>query len=137
MRTDRILLRFLFVYLFTASYAMFNAISCSQALVSHALVISPSAPILQIQKVSRLRGGMPLRVKTLSGKTMTVEVEPDESIEMLKERIRAQEGTPPEQQRIIFGGKQLDNTKSISDYNIDKDSTLHLVLRLKGGLVNK
>lgn len=76
---------------------------------------------------------MQLNVKTLTGKTITVEVEPDESIESLKNKIMEKEGIPPDQQRIIFGGKQLDALKSVSDYDLDDDSTLHLVLRLRGG----
>lgn len=85
-------------------------------------------------KLVGLRGGMQVFVKTLSGKTISVECEPDESIESLKEKIMAKEGVPPDQQRIIFGGKQLDAQKNLSDYDIDDDSTLHLVLRLRGGL---
>lgn len=86
-----------------------------------------------MNKLLSLRGGMQVFVKTLSGKTISVECEPDESIESLKEKIMAKEGVPADQQRIIFGGKQLDTQKTLSDYDIDDDSTLHLVLRLRGG----
>lgn len=77
--------------------------------------------------------GNSLCIKTLTGKTCSIEFSQTDTVESVKEKIRQKEGIPVDQQRLVFNGKQLEDGHTLNEYNVKPGETVHLVLKLKGG----
>ena len=100
--------------------------------ISKILSFSPPMPLIEGQNKDENSDKMNLYVKTLTGKTIAIQQRPNDTILDVKKTVQEKEGIPPDQQRFVCNGKQLEDNRTLSDYNIQKDASLHLILRLRG-----
>ncbi|KAH0250509.1 hypothetical protein KCV00_g200, partial [Aureobasidium melanogenum] len=118
-----------------ARFGLVQAATRSEGDQTSQLSTTPSSRNL---KESQQNADQPLialscRVRTLTGKEIELDIEPDYKVSRIKERVEEKEGIPPAQQRLIFGGKQMNDDKTASEYQLEGGATLHLVLALRGG----
>jgi len=91
------------------------------------------AACVAVASASPAQAAETIFIKTLTGKQFPIRVEMQDTVLSVKVKVQDHEGIPPEQQRLIFSGQQLENDKTLADYNVQPKSVLHLVLRLGGG----
>ena len=83
---------------------------------------------------SGAKASIPVFVRTVGGRTIVVHVNPDDTIDYFMQNIHLKEGISPDQQILVFAGKQLDSEMTLRDYNIKKNNTIHMTMRLRGGM---
>ncbi|CAG9461160.1 unnamed protein product [Pedinophyceae sp. YPF-701] len=106
---------------------------CGGRTVPDSRCVGALGPCGSLEFRPRLLGGVMIKVKTLTGKELEIDIEPTDTIERIKERVEEKEGIPPVQQRLIYSGKSMADDKEAREYNIEGGSVLHLVLALRGG----